>query len=97
MRCSVVNYPYPIPLFWDVPFDRSCRADVQRITLVESWLSSVLVGRTVATKAELCFASQWANLLETFARPARENRIVSFQNFSFPRLPYLTFSPDAAC
>ena len=73
------------------------RADVQRITLVDSWLSSVLVGRTVATIAELCFAAQWANLLETFARPARENRIVSFQNFSFPRLPYLTFSPDAAC
>jgi len=24
MRCSIVNYPYPLPLFW-LPFDRSCR------------------------------------------------------------------------
>jgi hypothetical protein len=43
------------------------RADVQRITLVDVWLSGVLVGRTVATIAELCFVAQWANLLETFA------------------------------
>lgn len=62
------------------------RADGQRISLVDSWLSSVLVGRTVATIAELCFAAQWANLLETFARPARENRIVSFSKLLFPAI-----------
>jgi hypothetical protein len=39
------------------------RADVQRICLFDSWLSSVLVGRSVATVAELSFAAQWALLL----------------------------------
>jgi hypothetical protein len=39
------------------------RADVQRICLVDTWLSSVTVGRSVATVAELCFAVQWAILL----------------------------------
>ncbi|MFZ3360041.1 MAG: hypothetical protein WA177_14895 [Xanthobacteraceae bacterium] len=36
------------------------RADVQRICLFDTWLSSVLIGRSVATIAELCFAAQWA-------------------------------------
>ena len=44
------------------------RADVQRIGLIDSWLSSVLVGRSVATAAELCFMAQWALLLNSAAR-----------------------------
>jgi hypothetical protein len=39
------------------------RADVQRICLFDTWLSSVAVGRSVATVAELCFAAQWAMIL----------------------------------
>jgi hypothetical protein len=39
------------------------RADVQRICLFDTWLSSVVVGRSVATVAELCFAAQWALML----------------------------------
>jgi hypothetical protein len=39
------------------------RADVQRICLFDTWLSSVMVGRTVATVAEICFAIQWAIIL----------------------------------
>ncbi|MEN3350150.1 MAG: hypothetical protein V7632_3785 [Bradyrhizobium sp.] len=39
------------------------RADVQRICLFDTWLSSVVVGRTVATVAEVCFAAQWAIML----------------------------------
>ncbi|WP_420971867.1 hypothetical protein [Bradyrhizobium sp. B120] len=39
------------------------RADVQRICLFDTWLSSVVVGRTVATVAEVCFAAQWAIVL----------------------------------
>jgi hypothetical protein len=39
------------------------RADVQRICLFDHWLSSVFVGRSVATVAELCFAAQWALIL----------------------------------
>src|SRR5262245_58684108 len=39
------------------------RADVQRICLVDTWLSSVMVGRSVATVAEVAFAAQWAIIL----------------------------------
>jgi hypothetical protein len=46
------------------------RADVQRIGLYDSWLSSVMVGRSVATVAELCFMAQWALLLHAAARNA---------------------------
>jgi hypothetical protein len=39
------------------------RADVQRICLFDTWLSSVVVGRLVATVAEVAFAAQWAMIL----------------------------------
>src|SRR5437879_1824565 len=39
------------------------RADVQRICLFDTWLSSVVVGRSVATVAEIAFAAQWAIIL----------------------------------
>ena len=39
------------------------RADIQRICLFDTWLSSVVVGRSVATVAEVCFAAQWAIVL----------------------------------
>jgi hypothetical protein len=44
------------------------RADVQRICLFDTWLSSVMVGRSVATVAELCFAIQWAIVLRELAQ-----------------------------
>ena len=37
--------------------------DIPRLVLIDSRLSSVLVGRSIATVAELCFAAQWALLL----------------------------------
>ena len=37
--------------------------DVPRVALIESFLSSAAVGRSVATVAELCFIGQWALLL----------------------------------
>lgn len=37
--------------------------DIPRLVVIDSRLSSVLVGRSVATLAELCFATQWAFLL----------------------------------
>jgi hypothetical protein len=39
------------------------RADVQRICLFDTWLSSVVVGRSVATVAEIAFVAQWAIML----------------------------------
>src|SRR6201993_916467 len=47
------------------------RADVQRICLFDTWLSSVLVGRSVATVAEICFAAQWAIVLRVLADMSR--------------------------
>lgn len=41
--------------------------DVPRVVMVDTWASSVLVGRTVATVAELSFAAQWALLLRAAA------------------------------
>lgn len=43
------------------------RADVQRICLFDTWLSSVAIGRSLATIAELCFAAQWALLLREYS------------------------------
>jgi hypothetical protein len=41
--------------------------DIPRIVLVNSRLSSVMVGRSIATVAELCFAAQWALILHRMA------------------------------
>jgi hypothetical protein len=42
--------------------------DIPRIVLTDSFISSVAVGRSVATVAELCFAGQWALFLLHGAR-----------------------------
>ena len=42
--------------------------DVQRMVVVDSWMSSVIVGRSVATVAELCFVAQWALMLREISR-----------------------------
>ena len=42
--------------------------DVPRICLFNHWLSSVMVGRSVATAAELCFVAQWALMLHEISR-----------------------------
>jgi hypothetical protein len=44
--------------------------DVPRICVIDSWLSSVMIGRSVATVAELCFAAQWALMLRETSRAA---------------------------
>lgn len=49
------------------------RADVQRICLFDTWLSSVVVGRSVATVAEICFVIQWAIVLRYLASLARSD------------------------
>lgn len=42
--------------------------DVQRMVMFDTWLSSVVVGRSVATVAELCFVAQWALMLREISR-----------------------------
>ena len=48
--------------------------DVARLCLFDTWLSNVIVGRSVATFAELCFAAQWALLLSEVARVTGSKR-----------------------
>lgn len=48
--------------------------DVGRQVLVDSWLSSVMMGRSVATVAELCFAAQWALLMHGLSQ-ASDHRL----------------------
>lgn len=44
------------------------RADVQRVTLFNGFVSSVFVGRSVATLAELGFALQWGMVLNLLGK-----------------------------
>jgi hypothetical protein len=53
------------------------RADVQRICLFDTWLSSIVVGRSVATVAEICFVVQWAIVLHCLARLAKSRAVRS--------------------
>jgi hypothetical protein len=53
------------------------RADVQRICLFDTWLSSVVIGRSVATVAEISFAAQWAIVLLLLGRTAGADSAVS--------------------
>lgn len=51
------------------------RIDLERVCLVQSQLSNMLVGRSVATVAELCFIAQCALLLHQ-AGSSKDNRFV---------------------
>src|ERR1700761_7318277 len=60
------------------------RADVQRICLYDSFLSSVFVGRSVATVAELCFAAQWAIILSQLGGVAGAETAVNAASIILP-------------
>lgn len=62
------------------------RADVQRICLFDTWLSTVVVGRSVATVAEICFALQWAIVLRQIAMLTRSD---TARNISFAIVPLI--------
>ena len=78
-------------LWLSAPFVFGCafrsivpRADVQRICLIDSWLSAVAVGRTVATVAELAFAAQCAFLLRVLALEARNPLALGISRLMVP-------------
>jgi hypothetical protein len=54
------------------------RADVQRICLFDTWLSSVFVGRFVATIAELAFIAQWSIIFGLIGLALRDRWIQRF-------------------
>lgn len=64
------------------------RADVQRICLADTWLSSVVVGRSVATIAELCFMAQCALTLRRFAQEQGSPRVVLASRFVVPMIAF---------
>jgi hypothetical protein len=60
------------------------RADVQRICLFNTWLSSVLIGRSIATAAELCFAVQWAIVIYELGRIAHSDTAKNISRLVVP-------------
>jgi len=60
------------------------KADVQRIALFDTWLSSVFLGRTLATIAELAFVAQWALVLTSYSKSVKEKRALVLASFILP-------------
>ncbi|MPZ41141.1 MAG: hypothetical protein GEU95_24460 [Rhizobiales bacterium] len=60
------------------------RADVQRIVLFDTWLSSVFVGRSVATIAEVCFVIQWAIVLRYVGRMVKSDTVTNISTAIVP-------------
>ena len=60
------------------------RADVQRIAMFDTWLSSVAVGRSVATIAEICFIIQWAIVLRQLADMVKSDTVRNVANVIVP-------------
>jgi hypothetical protein len=60
------------------------RADVQRFGLFDTWVSCVLVGRTVATIAELGFAVQWALFLDRLSKQADSRAAAAIARWLVP-------------
>jgi hypothetical protein len=58
--------------------------DVPRIGLFHTWLSSALVGRSVATAAELCFVAQWALMLRVAAQVSGSTMISNVSRMLLP-------------
>src|SRR3954453_19482834 len=67
------------------------RADVQRISLFDTWLSSVFVGRSVATVAEICFVLQWAIVLYQLAKLAKAD---TARNIATMIVPLILLAED---
>ena len=62
------------------------RADVQRIVLFDHWISSVMVGRSVATIAEVCFVIQWALALRYFGRMTKSDTVLNISKLIVPMI-----------
>lgn len=60
------------------------RIDLERICLVQSWLSYMSVGRSVATVAELCFMAQCALLLHIAGHGVGNNFTMKVSRWLMP-------------
>jgi hypothetical protein len=63
--------------------------DIPRLVMVDSWLSSVMVGRSVATIAELCFVAQLSVMLFEVSR-ATSNMFA--RRVSFAAVPLIAIA-----
>ncbi|MCH2021360.1 MAG: hypothetical protein MK207_02670 [Saprospiraceae bacterium] len=62
------------------------RGDLRRIVLVDSWISSVVIGRTVATIAELSFVAQWSFILYEAGKNTGNKTIQVLAKIPFPMI-----------
>lgn len=62
--------------------------DVPRQTLFDTQFSSALIGRSVATVAELCFAAQWALLLQATGRALARPTLVLIARHILPLIVF---------
>lgn len=62
------------------------RADVQRIVLFDSWISAVMVGRSVATIAEVAFIIQWAIVLRYLGRMTKSDTVLNVSKLIVPMI-----------
>ena len=60
------------------------REDVDRTVLLDSWISSIAIGRSVATIAELCFVAQWAWLLYEIGKHTGNKTILTLSKLLVP-------------
>ncbi|MEK7432134.1 MAG: hypothetical protein AABZ74_03290 [Cyanobacteriota bacterium] len=60
------------------------RADVQRFCMIDSWVASVFVGRTIATVAELCFMAQASLYLYEFAKESNSSFAMKLSKIIVP-------------
>jgi len=69
------------------------RGDVQRHSMIDSWFASVMVGRTIATIAEICFVVQWALLLHWMAR---SHQVKMGERIAWVLVPLIVFAETAS-
>ena len=60
------------------------RGDLRRIVMIDCWFSSIVVGRTIATIAELSFVAQWCFLLYEAGKATGHKTILLLAKLPFP-------------
>ncbi len=64
------------------------RAEGQRIVLVDTWLSSVIISRAIATVAELALVAQWTVYLGHWTRATRASWAYALTRLFLPAIAF---------
>jgi hypothetical protein len=62
------------------------RSDIDRVVMFDHFFSSIFVGRTIATLAELGFIAQWAIVLNLIAHAVGDKKILFISKIIFPMI-----------